>query len=88
MDETVLKYEVQLPNDGSHDEGINLQPLKSNPGEVIHNIVVQPNDSSFFQRIKVYSNGLVTSDEVRREYRTIRFNVPYEKKDNTFFLDI
>ena len=83
-----LKYEVQLSNDGSQDEGISLQPTKTEVGEVLHNIVVQPNDNTFFQRIKIYSNGLITSDEVRREYRTIRFNVPYERKGSTFFLDI
>lgn len=88
MIETTLKYEVQLPNDGSHDQGITLRPTLTPTGEVLQNIVVQPNDNSFFQRIKVYSNGLVTSDEVRSEYRTVRFNVPYTREGDVFLLEI
>lgn len=88
MIETTLKYEVQLPNDGSHDHGISLRPTIKPVGDLLQNIIVQPNDKSFFQRIKVYSNGLVTSDEVRREFRTIRFNVPYTREGDVFHLEI
>jgi len=88
MNETSLKYEVTLPNDGTHDEGLSLRPRSGSFGEEEHNIVIDPSDKSFFQRIKIYSNGLVTSEEVRRDNRVIRFNVPYELEDGVYILDI
>lgn len=88
MNEISLKYEVVLPNDRNHDEGISLRSRSGSLGEVEQNIVISPSDNRFFQRIKIYSTGLITSEEVYRDARIIRFNVPYELENEVYILDI
>ncbi|KNE19075.1 hypothetical protein [Virgibacillus pantothenticus] len=85
MNETELKYLVELPNDGTHDQGVSLNFNKKI--DVVHNIVVNPEDKRFFQRIKVYSNGFVYAEEVWRDYRILRFSEPFRRDGDTLYFD-
>lgn len=85
MSETNLKYSVSLPNDGSHDQGVSLKFNKK--VNLIHNAVVNPEDKRFFQRIRVFDNGFIATEEVWRDARIFRFNKPYKREGDTLFFE-
>lgn len=78
VQETSMQYFIELPNDGSHDQGVTLQFI--NPDSFSHNIVVMPEDKRFFQRIKIYDEGLIVIEEVWQDKRILRFNKPFERE--------
>lgn len=78
VQETTMQYFIELPNDGSHDQGVTLQFSK--PGSISHNIVVNPDDKRFFQRIKIFDEGLIVIEEVWQDKRVLRFNKPFERE--------
>lgn len=79
--EQILKHVVELPN-GVHDEGLVLSPGER-IGERTHNILINPENDSFFQRIHIYESGLIMSEEIRRGMRIFRFNKPFTKNGRT-----
>lgn len=85
MGETNLNYFVELPNDGSHDQGISLRFNKNL--DLVHNIVTNPEDKRFFQRIKVFSDGFVVSEEVWRDYRILRFSKPFRRDGDVLYFE-
>lgn len=86
MDEITLKYEFKIPNDGSHDQAISLN--FSIPGTLIQHLSINPEDKSFFQRIRIYDNGLVISEEVWNDYRIFRFSHPYTQDGDILTINV
>ncbi len=69
--ETSLQYEYIKGED--QPEALNI---KANGSFVrTHNIVVNTNDR--FQRISIYENGMITSEEVYNGKHILRFNHPF-----------
>jgi len=85
MNETYLKYYIALPNDGTHNQGVSLR--FNEELNLVHNIVVSPEDKRFFQRIRVYSNGFITTEEVWRDYRILRFNKPFHQDGDVLYFE-
>ncbi|PBB04973.1 hypothetical protein [Salimicrobium humidisoli] len=85
MNETELKYSIRKPTDGTDDRGVTLKFNKEI--ELVQNIVVNPDDKRFFQRIKVYSNGFVFTEEVWSDCRMFRFSDSFKQEGNTLYFE-
>lgn len=86
MNEITLKYEFKLPNDGTHDQGINIKFSKT--GSLIHHLMINPDDKRFFQRLRIYDNGVSISEEVWRDYRIFRFSHPYTQDGDVLTINL
>lgn len=82
-----LEYVVDLPNDGTQDEGVKIVP-DAPIGKRLYNIVINSDNEGFFQRINIYESGLITSSEVRSEFRTVRLNKPFTREGNELHVNL
>lgn len=85
MEETTLQYELKLPNDGSHDQGVNMKFGRELV--LVQHLMINPEDRRFFQRIKIFENGFSVSEEVWRDYRILRFSHPFRQEGDELFFD-
>ncbi|EOO73363.1 hypothetical protein CN966_30525 [Bacillus cereus] len=75
--ESRLQYEYIKSN--NRLAAVNLHS-KNGPFAVIHNIVIHTDDR--FQRIYVYENGIIASEEIYGDKTILRFNRPFTEDEH------
>ena len=83
MDEITLNHIITLPVDQQDSLSLNA---RSGLFEREYNLLVTTGEDDKFQRLSIYSNGVIVSEEVTSNGKIFRFNVPFSREGNTVYL--